>query len=157
MLYFVWFGFPTGFHCVAQATLRLPPLLPQPGCWNHRHKSQNLAQKVLYYKYVEPELFFYICMHMHSGYVRLSAISFLNFMYLQSSLFPLSVPFPAVPHPIPPPPLSLRGCSPPHQAFPNPGASSLSSPTEVRLGSPLLCMCWGPQTSLCAPGWWLSV
>jgi energy-coupling factor transporter transmembrane protein EcfT len=33
-----------------------------------------------------------------------------------------------------------------------------SSPTEARAGSPLLCICQGPQTSLCMlPGWWLSV
>jgi hypothetical protein len=58
MLYFVWFGFPTGFHYVAQAILKLPPLLSQPHrFWGHRHKPRYLAEKVLYsYKYVEPEL-----------------------------------------------------------------------------------------------------
>jgi hypothetical protein len=34
----------------------------------------------------------------------------------------------------------------------------MSSPTEVRQGSPLLYICWGPSTSSCMlPGWWLSV
>ena len=54
----------------------------------------------------------------------------------------------------------------PCQASPVPGASSLlrvrwvfeSSPTEVRPGSLLLYMCWGPWTSSSMlSGWWLSV
>ena len=31
-------------------------------------------------------------------------------------------------------------------------------PTETRPGSPLLSMCWRPQTRPCMlPGWWLSL
>ena len=57
-------------------------------------------------------------------------------------------------------------CAPPTLASPFLGASSFyritglgtSSPAEARQGSPLLHMCWGPQTSPCMSfGWWLSL
>jgi hypothetical protein len=56
-------------------------------------------------------------------------------------------------------PPSPTGCPSLWQTFPVPGSQvsgglGASSPTEARLGSPLLYMCRGPWTSSCmVPGW----
>jgi hypothetical protein len=87
-------------------------------------------------------------------------ILFNYFIYLLLTLcssFSSSTP---TPHPIRSPPCIREG-TPPHQTSLFPGASrglGTSSPTEARLGRPLLHICQRPQTSSCMLlGWCLSL